>query len=147
MNQTSESPGDGLSSRTRIALFALGLLGLVLLVVARSLEPDPRGFGTHEQLGLSPCYLHRRVGLLCPSCGMTTAWTHTLRGEFWQAARANLGGALLCGATVFLAPWLMLSGFAGRLLGFQPRPVEIVVTATVWVVIVILDWLQRWVLN
>ena len=36
------------------------LLGLVVL--ARRLEPDPRGFGTHTQLGLRPCSFLRATG-------------------------------------------------------------------------------------
>ena len=39
--------------RCLLLVAAAGLVGL--LVLARKLEPDPRGFGTHTQLGLRPC--------------------------------------------------------------------------------------------
>ena len=37
-----------------------------LLVVARKLEPDPRGFGTHTQLGLPRCAFLTRDGAAVP---------------------------------------------------------------------------------
>lgn len=54
-------------------------LGLVLL--ALTLHPDPRGFGTHEQLGFQPCLPIRLWNLPCPGCGVTTAVTLALQGH------------------------------------------------------------------
>ena len=56
--------------RCVLLVAAAGILGL--LVLARKLEPDPRGFGTHTQLGMRPCSFLRMTGRLCPTCGMTT---------------------------------------------------------------------------
>jgi len=84
----------------RLMFAVAGILGLTLLVTARNLEPDPRGFGTHEQLGLTPCTFHELTGHVCPLCGGTTAWTQLLRGELIKATNANLGGMLLCVAVV-----------------------------------------------
>src|SRR5690606_27831172 len=39
----------------RIAWLAIATAGAAVLVLARMLEPDARGHGTHEQLGLPPC--------------------------------------------------------------------------------------------
>ena len=61
------------SRQHRWMLAVLGSLGLTLLVTARNLEPDPRGFGTHEQLGLTPCYFQELTGHVCLLCGGTTA--------------------------------------------------------------------------
>jgi hypothetical protein len=54
---------------------------LGLLVLALVLRPDPRGFGTHEQLGFQPCLPIRLWNLPCPGCGVTTAVTLALHGH------------------------------------------------------------------
>lgn len=81
----------------------LCLLGIVvplaLLGTAVALRPDPRGLGTHEGLGLPPCGYLELTGRPCVSCGMTTSFAHTVRGQLPSALRANAVGtalALLC---------------------------------------------------
>jgi hypothetical protein len=52
-----------------IFLIAAGIVGLLL-----TLNPDPRGIGTHEQLGMAPCgWAQGPEGIPCPTCGVTTA--------------------------------------------------------------------------
>ena len=53
------------------------LLGFVtvLLLAAVVLDPDSRGIGTHEQLGLPECGFVQMFGGPCPSCGFTTTFT------------------------------------------------------------------------
>ena len=66
-----------------------------VLAIAAWLEPDPAGHGTHTQLGLPPCGFLTLTGLPCPGCGLTTAFAHGIRGQWWLAASANpLGLAL-----------------------------------------------------
>src|SRR6185312_12826777 len=69
-DRTSERLGK--ATRAWLAAFALALASM--LVVARGLEPDPRGFGTHTQLGLWPCAFRATTGRSCPTCGMTTSF-------------------------------------------------------------------------
>lgn len=66
-----------------------------VLAVAALLEPDPRGVGTHEQLGLPPCGFLLLTGLPCPGCGLTTAFAHGIRGQWIAAASANPLGLVL----------------------------------------------------
>ncbi len=95
----------------------LGLLMLVaagvLLAVAARLQPDARGVGTHEQLGFLPCGFLLKTGLPCPTCGMTTAFAHAVRGRFIRAFLAQPAGlafALLTGAAGGVGAWMAVGG-------------------------------------
>jgi len=72
------------------------------LAAAAMLEPDPRGLGTHERVGLPPCSFHLLTGIPCPGCGMTTAFANTVRLRLGAAFMANPFGMLLCAATAAL---------------------------------------------
>ena len=81
------------------------VLGIPLLWLALglSLESDPRGFGTHEQLGLPPCQVREWLGVSCPTCGVTTAALLLLHGqptESWHTQPFGfllvLGSLVLC---------------------------------------------------
>lgn len=78
-------------------VLSLGLTVLLggLLGLARTLQPAPGGYGTHQQLGLPPCTSIALWGTPCPACGMTTAWAWFTRGAWWPAWQANAGGCLL----------------------------------------------------
>lgn len=96
-------PSDG----ERILLLGTGLAALLLLAVAACLSPAPEGHGTHRQLGLPPCTVLVLFGIPCPSCGMTTAWTHFAHGDLAAAARANFTGLLLATTALLYAPWAL----------------------------------------
>lgn len=93
-------------TRALLAAFALGLIAV--LVVARGLKPDPKGFGTHTQLGLGPCAFREATGKPCPSCGMTTSFAWAARGDLVRAWGANPAGSLLAPLTLALIPWFLL---------------------------------------
>ena len=105
----------------RSMLVVIGLVPLSLLVTAACLPPSPRGLGTHQQLGLPPCSLRVLAGIRCPSCGMTTSWSHMMRGHVLQSFACNSGGALLALATLVGGPWALISGLRGRWLGGTPN--------------------------
>ncbi|MCG8450556.1 MAG: DUF2752 domain-containing protein [Pirellulales bacterium] len=147
MKQRTKPSDDAFSRGQRILLAAVAAGGLLLLMAARYLEPDPRGFGTHEQLGLTPCYFRQSTGHICPTCGMTTAWAHALRGDIGRAASTNLGGALLCLLVLWGAPWLMISTIMGRPWGVKLAPKVLLVIATAWLAVTLLDWLRRWFMS
>lgn len=98
----------------RWTLFAFAVASASTLAIASRLEPDPRGHGTHEQLGLAPCAFRTLTGRPCPTCGMTTAFAWTMRGRWSEAWRANPAG---CGLAIFVGPiavWLASCAGAGR---------------------------------
>ena len=97
----------------------LGLAGLLggLLLLATSVRPDPRGFGTHEQLGLAPCAFRVLLNLPCPTCGGTTSFAHFVRGHWSEAFHANPAAFAFALSCSLLTPWLVLSAVVGRLPG------------------------------
>lgn len=83
------------SLKIRLIAVMIALLPLSLLGVARTLQPNRQGLGTHQQLGLPPCSLRVLAGIRCPACGMTTSWAYFVRGNWVASGRTNLGGFLL----------------------------------------------------
>lgn len=99
--------------RTLLVVWSLLLLGGFIL--ASSLHPDPRGYGTHQRLGLPPCTFRALFGMPCPGCGMTTSFAHFVRGDVPSAIRANAAGCLLATVCCLAIPWCWWSAFRGEL--------------------------------
>ena len=92
-----------------------GVLLSLVFATALWLDPDPRGFGTHQGLGLPPCTFRENFEVPCPSCGFTTSFSHFVRGQWLQSARVNLAGlglAILCAVQI---PWAFFSSYQGRM--------------------------------
>lgn len=140
-------PGAGslspLPRWSRVGLFAVAILSLSVLAVARVIEPDPRGWGTHQQLGLHPCTVRQLSGLRCPACGMTTAWSHFVRGQWWEAWRCNAGGTLLAAVCATAVPWTLGVSLRGEWLGFRPTQRRFRMVCLAIIVVTLGDWLLR----
>jgi hypothetical protein len=106
--------GSRLSRTTRWVLAGTVLALGCVLTTARLVRPDPKGYGTHTQLGLLPCGFHFTTGYPCPSCGMTTAFAWVMRGRFDRAWAANPAGSLLAPACVVAMLWLTACAVKGR---------------------------------
>ncbi len=116
---------------------------VILLATARTLTPDPRGYGTHEQLGLSACGFARLTGCRCPTCGMTTSWSHAARGNASGALAANGGGAVLFVLAAAAIPWLIASAIVGQWLGGRPSVRLLLGIGGAWLAVAVLDWARR----
>ena len=132
-----------LSSRLRLTQAALGCALLTILVVAAWLTPDQSGRGTHQQLGLPPCTFVLLFDQPCPSCGMTTAWAHTVRGQITSALESNVGGTLLAAIAIVVAPWSLISALRGRWWIGCPGERVVLGVASLLIVVTIVDWLAR----
>lgn len=72
---------------------------LAVLVVATRVQPSPTGVGSHaDSLGLNECQWLQQAGVPCPSCGMTTAFAHFVRGNLPASVYVQPMGALLAAA-------------------------------------------------
>ncbi|MFW5653310.1 MAG: DUF2752 domain-containing protein [Planctomycetota bacterium] len=95
---SSEQLGDRvvkatLNDRLLAGLIALGCVAL--LGVAAALEADPAGLNTHTRLGLPACQWVEVLGIPCPTCGMTTSFSHAADGRVDRAFLTQPMGALL----------------------------------------------------
>lgn len=116
-HHTAILPPDGsVFTPTQLRLTALVVLtGCgTLLGIAAWLSPDGRGYGTHEQLPFQgPCGFLLSTGYPCPTCGMTTAFAHTMEGNWISAIQTQPGGwalAVGCGLAIFMSLWILKTG-------------------------------------
>ena len=140
-----ELPRISSSGRVLLALLGSGLF--TLLFTAFALQPAAKGFGTHQQLGLPPCSFVMFYGRRCPSCGMTTSWSHLMHGQLLSALQANVGGTLLGIIALALVPWGLISALRGRAWLVWPSDLGIVLLVILVSVVTIADWSTRLIVN
>ncbi len=100
------------------------------LIVAGLLTPDPSGVGTHKQLGFPGCLTIVATGVPCPACGMTTAFAHTVRGQWFRGMHAQpLGFALAFSAMTGLLVSLetLVTGRGWSVNWYRVRPMVLVI--------------------
>jgi len=107
-------PGARASNGTRLVWGGAAVCCAAVLTLARWLQPDDRGFGTHQQLGMPPCSFVLTTGLPCPTCGMTTAFALVMHGHPWLAVLTQPAGAVLCLATAVLLVLATRTAVTGR---------------------------------
>lgn len=110
-NEVQDS--DGICSRNRLIGLMVALVGIAILSVAASLTPADSGLGTHRSLGLPACNWITMMDLPCPTCGMTTAFSNTVRGDWISGFRAQPLGLVFCvvvAMAVIGGLWTTVSG-------------------------------------
>jgi hypothetical protein len=98
----------------RIVLGTVAFSAAGVFLISLLLEPDPRGYGTHEAFGLPPCGLKLLTDIPCPSCGMTTSFAHAARLDVAGSFRAHPCGLVLFGGVVVMGI-LSTAGVTGTL--------------------------------
>ena len=93
------SPLPAVAAGRRLLAICVSVLCLAVLVTAARIKPNPRGVGTHTQLGLQPCQFLSRTGLPAPTCGMTTSFAWFVRGNFAASFYVQPMGTVLAGLT------------------------------------------------
>lgn len=128
------------SALERVGAGALALILLAVLALAWRMDPDPRGMGTHTQIGLPPCGFLTAFGRPCMTCGMTTSFALAADARPLEALRAQPMGALLSlvsagvfwGALHVAATGSRLGSVAGRLLTGRTLWVVLGLTLAAW---------------
>jgi hypothetical protein len=103
--------------RPRMGRFYAALVFLAaasLLGTAVWLAPAQGHMGTHRQLGLLPCGFVTMTGYPCPTCGMTTAFAHAVRGHVAESVRSQPAGFALAVVTVVIGGCAAGAVVAGR---------------------------------
>jgi hypothetical protein len=93
-----------LSASGRALALGLALGCAAVLAVAVWVQPDPSGVSSHTQLGMRPCAWPQRLGIPCLTCGMTTSFSHFVRGQVAASFYVQPMGAILA-VTVAMAFW------------------------------------------
>jgi hypothetical protein len=99
--------------RRRMAALVVFGCTSALLGLAWWLNPSPKGFGTHQALGLPPCSWPERFGVPCPACGMTTSFAYASKGRLLESFATQPMGCLLaiaCGMALVGSAWTLVTG-------------------------------------
>ncbi len=121
----------------------LGLSILLIFVMALWLTPDPRGFGTHQQLRLPECSFRKLTGTNCPHCGITTSLCYLVRGQLAAAMKSNASGILLAIVLAVLMPWCFMVSWHGRWLIVSDPVPWLIYGALMYLGITCLLWMVR----
>ncbi|MGY8753432.1 MAG: DUF2752 domain-containing protein [Phycisphaerales bacterium] len=97
----------------RLYALSVSIAALALLGIAFFLTPAAEGIGTHQQLGLPTCGWILAANMPCPTCGMTTAWSHAVRGELPAAFMAQPMGMLLALSAITVAIGGLITAITG----------------------------------
>jgi hypothetical protein len=143
VGDNDKGPMD-MSRRARWTAAMVASLLVILLGTASQLEPDPRGMGTHQQLGLGRCTFVRLWGIGCPSCGMTTSWAHVMNGDLRAAAGANVAGLVLALLAMVSIPWMLASAARGQWWYLRPKAGLLLPLLVMLMAIAVCDWCRRW---
>ncbi|HRA89660.1 MAG TPA: DUF2752 domain-containing protein [Planctomycetaceae bacterium] len=131
---------------TRKDRLLAGLVGAGIFVVfgiAVWLTPDPRGFGTHQQLGMPPCTFRTLTGVNCPHCGLTTSFSWFVRGQFRQSMHANPAGLILAVVSVLILVWSIVVSVRGAFVITHEPGRVFLIGFGIWVLVSIVIWSLR----
>jgi hypothetical protein len=135
---------SGLARIVALLVF-LGCAGLIGL--AYWLKPDPSGVGSHEQLGFPPCTMMTLTGYPCPTCGMSTAFAHTVRGELLSAFKTQPAGFALALATIAaagIALGVLITGKVWAVNWYRVSPTRVVLGI---MLLLALGWVYKLVIG
>ncbi len=140
-----------LSARRPVAarlIAGIVLVGCVgILSASAYLMPEQSGIGTHQQLGSAPCSRLMLTGYPCPTCGMTTAFAHAVRGELFYAFHAQPAGlalALLTMLIVLVSTSVVITGKVLAVNWYRVSPAKVTLVAAA---VILTGWLYKLVVG
>ena len=111
--EEGQGPIGGRSSAHWILLGCAAASIITMVALAVFVEPDERGFGTHEQLGMLPCRSMDWLGIPCPGFGVTTSVALAVRGRPLAALTNQPFGLLTALCLPLLCVWALRIHFGG----------------------------------
>lgn len=108
-----------------------------------TVDPDPRGYGTHEGLGMSKCGFPSHYGFPCPTCGCTTAACLVVHGRPIAALVAQPFGAVLTVAGLLLGLHALRCLVRGRSFADLLLHVPLARVSLFAVVLLLLSWAYK----
>lgn len=125
-------------------LLGFGLAAIALIVVlATVVEPDARGFGTHERLGLPACIPMEKWGIPCPGCGVTTSIALAWHGQVQASIHNQPFGFITAVALPSYAIWAIVTALCGRNLATSVSRWRLGWFGIVLVAVMALSWLYK----
>ncbi|MEZ6031621.1 MAG: DUF2752 domain-containing protein [Planctomycetaceae bacterium] len=135
-------------TRAQRRLTMLSGFGIVVVFgIAGWLTPDPRGFGTHQQLGMPACSFQLITGIQCPHCGLTTSFSWFIRGQFEKSMRANPAGLILAIVSVGILIWIIVVNICGAFVITKAPGRDAMFGFGIWVLLSIVIWVFRGLLK
>ena len=142
MNEGIEEPTEQSNGHWYLVMCAL-MAPLGLAVMAVFLKPDERGYGTHEQLGMTPCFLLERFDIPCPGCGVTTSVTLASRGHLLESFLTQPLGFVIAVTTVLFSLWSLYVVLRGRDLYVAFRKLPLRALGAVAVALTLFSWIYK----
>ena len=102
------------SIKSRLIVFIIAILFWAVLVVAWNVNPAPDGYGSHQQIGIPKCQWIKESNTPCPTCGMTTAYSLTVRGRLISAIITQPAGTILAITHIFLTGLFSIIAVRGK---------------------------------
>lgn len=92
----------------------VGIAASVAFGALARIQPDPRGYGSHEQLGMDACSWPVVYGIPCPTCGCTTAACLLVHGRIVEAFATQPFGAAVAAFGTLVGVHAVLCLLRGR---------------------------------
>lgn len=129
------------STGERIGAGLLAIATLAVLITAAWLTPNTDGHATHTQLGMKKCTWVVWFDQPCPTCGMTTSFSHAGEGSWTTAILTQPMGAFLALLTTMIFWGATHQAITGSRIGsvvqttMRPRVVitMIILAAAAWI--------------
>lgn len=96
-----------------LVLLTPWLILVAVVFIGLMTNPDPRGFGTHEQLGFGACQFREWLNAPCPTCGVTTSVSHLTHGHPTESWQTQPLGIVLTLTALLAAPWTLRAHLKG----------------------------------
>lgn len=125
-------------------ILGIGVAGLVLfLAMALWIEPDPRGVGTHERLGLPPCKPMEWWNVPCPGCGVTTSLALLAHGHPWDSFTNQPFGFVMSVGLLAYGAWCVVGALRGRDLYETVQRLPLGRPVIVLTVVMVVSWAYK----